>query len=359
MSSSPSSASSSSHPNPITLHVAFRGTTHTLSLPPDTPLDALHARIEELTEVPPALQKLLYKGKRSIAAGGDATVEAVGLRDGVKVQMLGSTMREVEGVRAVEGERARREGVMHKRAMKPAVKVGTTGPAGNSISTLSSSSSSSSLQHRFHALQPLAHLPNPDAAHALLTKLSSDPAILHIMHTHQFSVGLLTELAPHEHPELLGLNENRGEKIKLRLRTDKYDGFRLYSDVRRVLCHELTHNVWGDHDENFKALNSKLNREVAEYERAVAQGTHYLSGRPGEVYEPAAELEAEARAYTLGGGASSSRAVSDSMAAFDVETQEERRMRVLAATMNRLRKEEEDIEHSCGTGKGRASRTSA
>lgn len=70
------------------------------------------------------------------------------------------------------------------------------------------------------------------------------------MQTHQFSVGLLTELAPHEHPELLGLNENRGEKIKLRLRTDKYDGFRLYSDVRRVLCHELTHNVWGDHDEN-------------------------------------------------------------------------------------------------------------
>jgi hypothetical protein len=36
----------------------------------------------------------------------------------------------------------------------------------------------------------------------------------------------------------------------LRLRTDAYDGFRLYSEVRRVLCHELTHNVWGDHDDN-------------------------------------------------------------------------------------------------------------
>jgi hypothetical protein len=70
------------------------------------------------------------------------------------------------------------------------------------------------------------------------------------MNEHKFSVGLLTELAPHEHPGLLGLNKNAGESILLRLRTDQYDGFRLYSDVRRVLCHELTHNVWGDHDDN-------------------------------------------------------------------------------------------------------------
>jgi hypothetical protein len=72
------------------------------------------------------------------------------------------------------------------------------------------------------------------------------------MQQHKFSVGLLTELAPHEHPKLLGLNENGGEAIKLRLRTDKYDGFRTYKEVRRVLCHELTHNVWGDHDDNVR-----------------------------------------------------------------------------------------------------------
>ena len=70
------------------------------------------------------------------------------------------------------------------------------------------------------------------------------------MQSHRFSVSILTELAPHEQPHLLGLNVNRGEAIKLRIRTDAYDGFILYSDVRRVLCHELTHNVWGDHDDN-------------------------------------------------------------------------------------------------------------
>jgi hypothetical protein len=72
------------------------------------------------------------------------------------------------------------------------------------------------------------------------------------MQKHQFSVGVLTELAPHENPELLGLNVNGGQAIKLRLRTDRYDGFRIYKDVRRVLCHELSHNVWGDHDNNVR-----------------------------------------------------------------------------------------------------------
>jgi hypothetical protein len=67
---------------------------------------------------------------------------------------------------------------------------------------------------------------------------------------HQFSVGLLTELAPQEPPELLGRNMNAGQAIELRLRTDRYDGFRSYSDIRRVLCHELAHNVWSDHSNN-------------------------------------------------------------------------------------------------------------
>ncbi len=116
------------------------------------------------------------------------------------------------------------------------------------------SASSPSVQYRFHDIQPLSHLPNPASALSLLQKLASDPATNHVMQKHQFSVGLLTELAPHEHPGLLGLNENGGMAIKLRLRTDRYDGFRLYSEVRRVLCHELTHNVWRDHDENVRVF---------------------------------------------------------------------------------------------------------
>jgi hypothetical protein len=81
---------------------------------------------------------------------------------------------------------------------------------------------------------------------------------------------------------------------------------------------------------------------VAEFERSTAQGTHYLSGG-GDVYEPSSELEAEAQAYILGGSGGSARVTGD-------ESREARRHRVLEATMARLRKEEEDLENSCGTG---------
>jgi hypothetical protein len=102
----------------------------------------------------------------------------------------------------------------------------------------------------FHKLEPLAHLPNPSSALNLLRRLSTDPAIGHIMLTHRFSVGLLTELAPHEQPGLDGRNIHTGQAItiKLRLRTHRYDTFRSYSDIRRTLCHELAHNVWIEHD---------------------------------------------------------------------------------------------------------------
>ncbi|KAF8159365.1 WLM domain-containing protein [Crassisporium funariophilum] len=335
--------------DPISLTVTFRGKHHALLVLPDSTLAALHARLEELTEVPPLLQKLLYKGKKSTRDNDvhETTLVQAGLKDGTKVQMLGSTTHELDGLRAVENENTHRERIMRERALKAPVKLRSTGSG--PISSLSSSSSSS-LQYRFHELKALEHLPNPSSALALLTKLSEDPAIKHVMQKHKFTVGLLTELAPHEHPGLLGLNENAGQAIKLRLRTDKYDGFRLYNEVRRVLCHELTHNVWGDHDDNFKELNSKLNREVTSFEQSATHGTHYLSGGPRhDTYQPSSELEAEAQTYVLGGGGPST-----STGSLAADSAEDRRRRVLEATMNRLRKEEEELEHSCGTSRSAA-----
>ena len=42
---------------------------------------------------------------------------------------------------------------------------------------------------------------------------------------------------------VLGLNVNKGEEIKLRLRTDDRQGFRNYADILKVLHHELAHCV--------------------------------------------------------------------------------------------------------------------
>ena len=86
------------------------------------------------------------------------------------------------------------------------------------------------------------------------------------MRKHKFSVPLLTEMNPAEHTtqesRTLGLNRNKGEVIELRLRTDAYDGYRDYKVIRKTLCHELAHCVWGEHDRNFWNLTGEIEKEV-------------------------------------------------------------------------------------------------
>ncbi|KIY46900.1 WLM-domain-containing protein [Fistulina hepatica ATCC 64428] len=263
----------------IQITVNYRGSSFPLSLLPDDTLALLQARLEELTSVPPHLQKLLYKGKKANSQAETTIVDA-GLKNGVKIQMLGTTSNELGDLQAAEAQKQKRDEILRERALKAPSKLRSTTKAPDSAT----------LSFRFHSIRPLAHLPQPERAVELLERLAHDQAIVHVMRLHRFSVGVLSELAPHEHPHLLGLNENQGQRIRLRLRTEQYDGFRIYKDIRRVLCHELAHNVWGPHNNDFKELNSQLNREVAEFERAQRQGTHSLMGDV-DVYEPATEDE--------------------------------------------------------------------
>jgi len=325
----------------LRITVVYRGTSHSLSLNAIITLADLQLDIETLTSVPPGMQKLLYKGKRPLPPGKDASetsINELGLKDGIKITVVGSTNQEISSIQNAEEQKQKREDIMRRRQAAGPSKVAST-----------SRMSSSSLQYRFHRIEPLPHLPNPEAARDLLRKLSLDPAIKHVMEEHRFSVGLLTELAPHEHPQLLGLNENAGQAIKLRLRTDAYDGMRTYKEVRRVLCHELTHNVHGDHDDDFKTLNSRLNREVEAYERSVKAGTHTLSGLgSGDYYEPedhpaigSSFTDAEVHSRVLGGGGGGASTLTGS--------REEMRQKALEAAMRRIRLQEEEIEQMCGS----------
>lgn len=311
--------------------VTHRGNIYPLTLLPEDTLALLHARLEELTSVAPANQKLLYKGKKA-SAQDDTTLAQAGMKAGMKVQMLGSTAEELGEMRSAEQEREKKEKILRERAAKPQAKLRSTG-----------FSSTANIKYRFHKIEPLPHLPDPSGARSVLTRLANDPAILHVMQQHQFTVGLLTELAPHEQPHLLGLNENAGQAIKLRLRTNAYDGFRPYNEIRRVLCHELTHNMWGDHDNNFKELNSKLNREVAEFEQALKDGAHHLAS--ADMYEPGLDLEAEAHTHMLGEGTY----VLGGESTLLGDSREDRRRRALQATVKRLQKQEEELEQNCGT----------
>jgi hypothetical protein len=186
--------------------------------------------------------------------------------------------------------------------------------------------------------------PEYDQILSRLQKLSTDPAILHVCQLHGFQVGELTELLPHEHPNLLGLNENMGQRISLRLRTQKYDGCIPYRDTRTVLLHELAHNKVNDHPPEFKILNSELNAQVEAYERRAKQGTHYLSDM--DVYVPPEEGSGQnslqETTHVLGGGKGDSVQLEEG----DLQS---RRQRVLLATMKRLEKSEAEIERGCGS----------
>lgn len=120
-----------------------------------------------------------------------------------------------------------------------------------------------------------------------LQKLASDPAILSIMEKHDFQVGDLTELHPHKDPNLLGLNKNAGQQICLRILTDRLDGIVSYNSIRRVLCHELAHNVHGPHGLEFKELDSQLAKEVVAFENDPARKGNRVGGDiVGRVFEP-------------------------------------------------------------------------
>lgn len=120
--------------------------------------------------------------------------------------------------------------------------------------------------YTFQTILPLNYLPGPARSQKFLERLRDDPGIKASMRRHKFSVGVLTEMNPADHTthesRTLGLNRNRGEVIELRLRTDAYDGYRDYNVIRDTLCHELAHNVFGDHDQNFWDLCKSIEKEV-------------------------------------------------------------------------------------------------
>ena len=77
---------------------------------------------------------------------------------------------------------------------------------------------------------------------------------------------------------LLGYNQNKGEKIALRLRTDDYGGFRHYHVIIQTLLHELAHMVHGPHDRQFWALFRQLRKEYDSLHWSKTSG-RALSGR--------------------------------------------------------------------------------
>ena len=229
-----------------------------------TILDLSDSVAEEL-HIPPANQKFLITPKTGLLRPPfkDATLQLRTLQE-KKIVLMGATSTEVKELDiALDG---RQERVLRRRAAMDKgrqVKV-------NKYTDVKRVQDEA--KYTFHAIEPLPGFPDPEKSKRFLERLANDAGIKAAMRKHRLSVGLLGELDPLAHTEhhgmgvstrTLGLNTNRGAKIELRLRTDAYDGYRDYKSLRDVLCHELAHNIWGPHDQNFWALCRQLEAEVA------------------------------------------------------------------------------------------------
>jgi hypothetical protein len=105
----------------ISLAISHRRITYPFSLPSTTTLASLQGQLQDLTAVPPSFQKLLYNGKKSTQEG--STLADAGLKDGMKVQMLGPTLQELEGMKAIEDKQKKREQILKERSLKAPTKV--------------------------------------------------------------------------------------------------------------------------------------------------------------------------------------------------------------------------------------------
>lgn len=263
---------------PLTIHLNHSGTLHTLTLPRGATLNDLSASIGALLAIPPEAQKLLIKAlppQRHPFSATSTLLSVLALQhpsaspsaatpQTLSVRLLAAQPPASAALDALNAatqlKLARREASLASARQHLAARP--RAPA-SGVRTLTSSSGGA---HAFARILPLPHLPHPERSRAFLERLAADAGIVHAMAAHRFSVGLLTEMDPAlhttHHSRTLGLNRNRGEVIELRLRTDDGEGYRDYRGVRRTLCHELAHCVWGEHDGRFWKLCGEVERDV-------------------------------------------------------------------------------------------------
>ena len=268
------------------LTVHHHGSPHTFHLSASATLQDLSAAIETDLNIPADNQKFLIAPKPGMQKAPFPPTQLSVLlpldSPKFKITLLGTPAQAIADLHEQAESTKRRQ---EARASALAAARRTNKPSRSNrggIHTLSDSSGN----YTFHRLLPLSYLPNPERSLEFLKRLRDDPGIRAAMAKHRFSVPLLTEMNPAEHTtsesRTLGLNRNRGEVIELRLRTDAYDGYRDYRTIRKTLCHELAHCVFGEHDRDFWNLTGQIERDVDAGD--WKSGGHRVSGQ--EFYNP-------------------------------------------------------------------------
>ncbi|GIL91008.1 hypothetical protein Vretifemale_18701 [Volvox reticuliferus] len=249
----------------FTIFITWSGRTTTISLPvADPALDELGMSIEKQLGASFETIKLLVPGRKGYIAPATQKgqmASAAGLTDGCKALLLASNAEDVTNVRAatdLPGMRGFEDELKRAARRRQTARSGDNPQPPRAEYTFAA----------YEAWQRPGLHPPPAEALKLLYRLANDPGIMGIMATHCYRVGLLSEMPPEGKVGIspmciLGVNINAGQEISLRLRTDDLKGFRKYERIRETLIHELAHMEFGEHDNNFKQLNSLLARECA------------------------------------------------------------------------------------------------
>ncbi|CDO53368.1 hypothetical protein DV495_001281 [Geotrichum candidum] len=248
---------------PFDLTISFKNEPYTIQVEDDTTLFNLQQIIQERSSIPIPNQKLFAPKVGLVKSTGDTDVLVSTVfpteQSRKKIMLMGTPINKMQEVKQTQQDKAEEMEKLYRREQR----IRTLGAARISPALRVVSQANT---YTFQKLEPLQFLPHPERALAILERLRDDRGIRAIMNKYHWSVPLLTELDPSsnswEGGKLLGLNKNKGEVILLRLRTDAYDGFRNYNNIRKVLVHELTHNVHSDHGEMFLGLCSHLEKEV-------------------------------------------------------------------------------------------------
>ncbi|KAF3921492.1 hypothetical protein ABW21_db0208263 [Orbilia brochopaga] len=224
--------------------ISHAGVSHTFTVPTSFTLADLRPSIQDVFSISPEYQKLTAP---KLGLLKDDTLPITSLPPAPKkILLIGSSNAAIADV---------------KLASSPAAaslrRFGGTGPIkpATPARRVDWKKAGDESRYSFGGFRVLRHLRGYERSETYLRRLAADAGIKAVMVKHKFSVGMLSEMDPAEHTthesRTLGLNRNAGEEILLRLRTDAYDGYRDYRTVRKTLCHELAHNVHGEHDRHF------------------------------------------------------------------------------------------------------------
>ncbi|RQM17776.1 hypothetical protein DD237_001658 [Peronospora effusa] len=244
----------------MTLNVHYKGRIHSLLVSNETlpTIADLQRAIELEVGVNTDAQRLFQKHRRINCSDVSRLLSDVCDCSATLFLVAGASKAQIEDMKSTQDAVQRESSIRENRRVVDISKRNQELQARDAIS----------MRYRFHAIEPLRNFQDKEKAQEILEKLAKDRGILAVLAKHKWSVGVLAEMSPDgkvgvDPVCVLGLNQNKGQKILLRLRTDDLLGFRKYLSIKKV---------HSEHDQKFYQLMRQVEKECNELDWTISGG---------------------------------------------------------------------------------------